>query len=241
MVVLRDKPIGPGETEYVQLVLERPLATAAGDRFVVRDTSSSRTVGGGVLIDLRAPERRRRTPERRAEIEALARSDPSDALASALAGPGGWLDIDAFCRDRALGPAAAAHLKSELALVVLQAGAKHLAALPGTWEALRSHVGGTLDAFHAERPDLPGVGLEQLRNARKPALAAPLFLAALRKLAEAGGGARPARGSAAQSRVGSQPREADLGLIGPASPASPTGRRGCASPRRWASGYSCAA
>ena len=186
VVVLRDKPIGPGETEYVQLVLERPLAAAAGDRFVVRDTSSSRTVGGGVLIDLRAPERRRRTPERRAEIEALARGDPSDALASALAGPGGWLDIDAFCRDRALGPAAAAHLKSELALVVLQAGAKHFAALPGTWEALRSHVGGTLDAFHAERPDLPGVGIEQLRNARKPALPAPLFLAALRKLAEAG-------------------------------------------------------
>jgi selenocysteine-specific elongation factor len=61
VVVLRDKPVEPGETEYVQLVLERPLAAAVGDRFVIRDTSSSRTVGGGVLIDLRAPERRRRT------------------------------------------------------------------------------------------------------------------------------------------------------------------------------------
>ena len=39
----------PGETEYVQLVLERPIAAAAGDRFVIRDTSSSRTVGGGIL------------------------------------------------------------------------------------------------------------------------------------------------------------------------------------------------
>ncbi|MBO0766984.1 MAG: selenocysteine-specific translation elongation factor, partial [Hyphomicrobiaceae bacterium] len=58
VVVLRDAPIAPGETEYVQLVLERPLAAAVGDRFVIRDTSSSRTVGGGVLIDLRPPERR---------------------------------------------------------------------------------------------------------------------------------------------------------------------------------------
>src|SRR5262245_22792163 len=48
VVVLRDKPVDPGETEYVQLVLERPVAAAAGDRFVIRDTSSSRTVGGGV-------------------------------------------------------------------------------------------------------------------------------------------------------------------------------------------------
>ena len=76
VVVLRDAPINPGKSEYVQLVLERPLAAAAGDRFVIRDTSSSRTVGGGALIDLRAPERRRRTPERRAEITALAERDP---------------------------------------------------------------------------------------------------------------------------------------------------------------------
>ena len=186
IVVLRDTAIAPGETEYVQLVLERPLAAAVGDRFVVRDTSSSRTVGGGTLIDLRAPERRRRTPERRAEIEALARSDPAEALASALSGKVGWLDFDAFCRDRALGPRAADDLKSKLALIVLQVGGRHFAALPATWERLRTYVGGTLDAFHADRPDLPGIGLEQLRNGQKPALPAPLFLAALRGLAEVG-------------------------------------------------------
>ena len=115
IVVLRDQPIAPGETEYVQLVLERPIAAAVGDRFVVRDTSSSRTVGGGVLIDLRAPERRRRTPERRAEIEALARSEPAEAMAGALSGPNRWLDFDTFCRDRALGAGASADLRSDLA------------------------------------------------------------------------------------------------------------------------------
>ena len=55
-----------------------------------------------------------------------------------------------------------------------------------TWERLRARIGQTLDAFHAERPDLPGIGLEQLRKGEKPALPAPLFVAALRKLAEAG-------------------------------------------------------
>ncbi|MGB9027656.1 MAG: selenocysteine-specific translation elongation factor, partial [Rhodomicrobium sp.] len=50
IVVLSDEPIVPGDTALVQLVLDRPLAAAAGDRFVLRDTSSSRTVGGGTFI-----------------------------------------------------------------------------------------------------------------------------------------------------------------------------------------------
>ena len=58
--------------------------------------------------------------------------------------------------------------------------------LPATWERLRARIGQTLDAFHAERPDLPGIGLEQLRKGEKPALPAPIFVAALRRLAEAG-------------------------------------------------------
>ncbi len=186
VVVLRDSPIAPGETDYVQLVLERPLAAAAGDRFVIRDTSSSRTVGGGTLIDLRAPERRRRTPERRAEIEALAEREPAAALARALAGPNGWIDLGTFFRDRAIGAEAAAHIQADLGLVVLPSGAGQVAMLPAAWERLRARIGQTLDAFHAERPDLPGIGLEQLRKGDKPALPAPIFLAAARKLAEAG-------------------------------------------------------
>ena len=80
LVVLREEPIAPGETELVQIVLEAPIAAAAGDRFIIRDTSASRTIGGGVLIDLRAPERKRRTPERRAELLALDAADPGAAL-----------------------------------------------------------------------------------------------------------------------------------------------------------------
>jgi selenocysteine-specific elongation factor len=186
IVVLREAPIAPGETAYVQLVLERPLAAAVGDRFVVRDTSSSRTVGGGTLIDLRAPERRRRTPERQAEIAALVRPDPADTLAHALQGPLGWLDLGTFCRDRALASATAEQLKSNLALVVLDAKGRPMVALPTTWEGLRTRIGTALDQFHGDRPDLPGIGMEQLRIGQKPALPAPVFVSALRRLAEAG-------------------------------------------------------
>lgn len=185
VVVLRDAPIKPGETEYVQLVLERPIAAAVGDRFVIRDTTSSRTVGGGVLIDLRAPERRRRTPERRAELDAMAVSDPKAALSRLLSSPRGWIDLDTFFRDRAIGNAHAESIVRDLDLVILQAGTQ-VALLPTTWEKLRAHIGATLDAFHVDRPDLPGIGLEPLRRSENPALPAPIFSAALRRLAEVG-------------------------------------------------------
>ena len=186
VVLLSDAPIKPGDTGLVQLVLERPLAAAAGDRFVLRDTSSSRTVGGGTFIDLRAPERRRRTPERLARIEALAEKDPVAALERVLEGQNGWIDLDAFLRDRAIGEQAAATILSKLGLVTLPHGAGTVAMLDSTWEGLRSAVAESLDAFHSAHPDLPGIGLEQLRRATNQPLPAPLFTAALKKLAGSG-------------------------------------------------------
>ena len=47
IVLLRDEPIRPGGAAKVQLVLDRPIAAAVGDRFVLRDTSAQRTIGGG--------------------------------------------------------------------------------------------------------------------------------------------------------------------------------------------------
>ncbi len=186
VVVLRDQPIKPGETEFVQLVLERPLAAAAHDRFVIRDTSSSRTVGGGAFVDLRAPERRRRTPERLAEVDALSEANPVQALAGMMASGNRWIALDTFIRDRALGPDAAARLETDLDLVVVATAGGRMATPGPAWELFRQRIGALLDAFHVERPDLPGIGMEQLRKGEKPAVPASLFATALRKLAESG-------------------------------------------------------
>ena len=186
VVVLREQGIAPGESELVQLVTERPLAAAAGDRFVIRDTSASRTIGGGVLLDLRAPERRRRTPERRAELEALDRSDALAALGGALDGPRGFVDLDAFFRDRAAATDAATRAAAALDLATLSLGGRTIALRRNLWERFRRAAGGTLDVFHKERPDVQGMSQERLRLALHPRLPAPLFAVALRQLAELG-------------------------------------------------------
>ena len=121
IVLLDDGPIAPGDEADVQLVLDRPIAAAAMDRFVVRDVSAQRTLGGGLFLDLRPPARKRRTPERQAQRAALAIADPSASFAALLAAPPFAADLAAFARDRALSAAQMDELASALNLVVLEA------------------------------------------------------------------------------------------------------------------------
>ena len=43
-------PLGPGKSGLAQIVLDRPVAAAFGERFILRDTSARRTIGGGEMI-----------------------------------------------------------------------------------------------------------------------------------------------------------------------------------------------
>ena len=181
-IVLLGDEVAPGTTGLVQLVLETPIAAAALDRFVLRDTSASRTLGGGRFLDLRAPERKRRSPERRAQLLALAGSDHAAALRDLLEVPPHHADLDAFTRDRALGPGQAEMLATGLGL--LRLGAAMM--LPDVWGRLSRSLVETLKAYHAENPDQQGMGLERLRLALEPRLPAGLFRTALAELASAG-------------------------------------------------------
>jgi selenocysteine-specific elongation factor len=186
IVLLSDKELSPGGRDFAQLVLERPLAMAAGDPFVIRDTSSQRTIGGGRLLDLHAPERRRRTPERREVLEALTEQDPVRAVQRRLSRDGSLLDLTAFSIDRALCSDAEETLVERLGLVAFVSGGHVIGMRSACWADLGGAIGHAVDAVHAERPDLPGVPLETLRRSVASNLPAPLFTVMLRRLVEAG-------------------------------------------------------
>ncbi len=181
-LVLLGEPIASGETGLVQLVLDRPVAAAVGDRFVLREAAARRTIGGGVLLELRAPTRRRRSPDRLARLAAGAAADAATALDRLLALPPHAVELGAFLRDRALGPEEGDRLAATLGLVA--AGGSVMAA--ADFARLSARLAAALGAFHADNPDLPGIGLERLRAAAAPAMRAPVFRAMLQALARAG-------------------------------------------------------
>jgi len=59
-VVLLDRDeLLPGEEAYAQLVMEKPVVAAKGDRFVIRYYSPVTTIGGGTVIDPTAAKQKR--------------------------------------------------------------------------------------------------------------------------------------------------------------------------------------
>ena len=182
VVLLGDDPVPPGGEAFVQLVLDKPVAAAVGDRFVLRDTTAQRTIGGGSFVDLRAPARKRRTPERLAQLAAGALPDPEKSL-SALLEASGYLDFGAFVRDRALSDAERETLIQHLSLLRLPTAKGEFVVAPAAWLRLKTAIHATLTTFHADYPNLPGMGLERLRLQLQPRLPAPVFAALLQGLA----------------------------------------------------------
>ncbi|WP_373414257.1 selenocysteine-specific translation elongation factor [Ensifer aridi] len=186
IVLLADEPVTPGARTLVQLVLERPIAAAAGDRYVVRDTSARRTIGGGSFLDLRAPARKRRTQERMAQLAALSSSEPRQTIEALLAVPPYLVDIGAFARDWAMAAGEAEALSESLNVVQLKSDAATLAMSMESWQRLRRDILARLRSFHADNPDLLGMGVERLRAQLEFRLPAPACRAALNALVREG-------------------------------------------------------
>lgn len=172
-------PLAPGEDGLVQLVLDRPIAALVGDRFILRDTSASRTIGGGHFLDLRAPARKRGTPQRLALLQAARETDPAAALKTTLdLSP---VDLPGFVRDRGIAP-------ENLPGLIAAAQAETIGPLAlsrDSMQGLRTDLIRVLGDFHAENPDLAGIGREKLRLTLTPRLPKDEFLTFLRQEAAA--------------------------------------------------------
>ncbi len=85
IALIGDVPIAAGESGFARVHVEdAPLALLPEDRFVVRgfarDAGVGATLGGGRVLDIAPPHRRRRDPDLLAELRAFARDDGSEGL-----------------------------------------------------------------------------------------------------------------------------------------------------------------
>ncbi len=179
VMALNDAGIVPGATDYVQLLLDAPVAVAAGDRFVLRDAAGRQTIGGGTILDLAPPERRRGTPARRRALDARKISDADAALTALVACDEMVVDVTAFARERALDTAFAETAHDRLGLVALRAGNAISAVASQTWSVIVARIVEHLEAEHRRAPDRLGVDVERVRRAalaRLPATVVPALV-----------------------------------------------------------------
>ncbi|HIE62320.1 MAG TPA: selenocysteine-specific translation factor, partial [Microbacterium sp.] len=76
----------PGESSYARLHIDGdPVPLLPGDRFIARGFARTEmggsTLGGGIVLDVAPPHRRRRDPALHAELERMSRGDSGEGVA----------------------------------------------------------------------------------------------------------------------------------------------------------------
>jgi len=76
--------VGPRTTAYAQIFTKRPLVAFPGDRFVLRDETASRTLGGGVVVLAHARAHRKADGPVGPKLQELAEAGADDRLVAFL-------------------------------------------------------------------------------------------------------------------------------------------------------------
>lgn len=166
VVTLEGDAIAPGAQAWVQLELDRPIGALRGDRFILRDQSALRTIGGGAVTDAFAPPTRRRKHERVAVLSALDKTTPAEALTALLAlEPPNGVDLPRFITQCNLLPEEASALAQAVPHRAVSDGGTTLAFATGQLEKLVARIGEVLGAHHKRAADSPGMTVEALQSA----------------------------------------------------------------------------
>ena len=175
VATLENEAIAPGHDGLVQLVLDTPVAAVAGDRFIIRDPSATRTIGGGIILDTFANERGRRKPKRLNLLNALALPTKLEVLNKLLEINTDGVDLDWYIKLFNLDQQEIKDTISTSGLIQI-AAEKHAIGFSQTqWKSLQEQVVNILQAHHISKPDSPGLTLDELRNKIDKSMAKPVM------------------------------------------------------------------
>ena len=153
VIVLSGDAIEPGAEGWVQLYLDRAIAAAAEDRFVLRVPSPSLTLAGGRFADVAA---RKHSRHDSAVSESLDRRAAGDVLQEELRKYPRGVSVAALVK-------ATMALPSEIDGLRAHRVGEWLFAIEA-WSAIADRAVAEVAAYHAAHPLRPGVAREELRS-----------------------------------------------------------------------------
>jgi len=165
-----DEPLRAGEVGFARVHIDGEVVPLVpGDRFIARGFSRNAdfgsTIGGGIVLDVSPPRRRRSDPEVRRDLSRLATGESAERLI-VLIGRNGFRGVESDVLRREAGLAAA---DFDETLAVLAAKCE-IASTPnhrwlcgGALEDLEHRLLENLDAYHRAEPIRPGMPTSALR------------------------------------------------------------------------------
>ena len=179
--------VAAGGSVFAQLRLDQPLLLLPGDRFVLRRFSPVVTIGGGTVLDARAPRHKRldatvapflvvmENGKREEILGALVEAVPRGLTLAEILARTGWIDSETRAASEKLAAAKRVRILGSAPIVVAPAQAVTDCAV-----AIRKAV----ETFHGANPLSPGIPKQELR-ARAGRARAEIFEAALGDLVAA--------------------------------------------------------
>src|ERR1700722_13463185 len=158
--------IAPKSSAFAQLVTEDPVVALAGDRFVIRDETNSRTLGGGVVLNPLGRRVRKPVDAYRANLRVLKDSSGAEAIEALIN----------LQENFALGAIriatlmnipdaeAGAALREAPRFVKLSVGDEEAFTTRTRWEELKRFALDALATHHKAEPLSPGLEMEALRT-----------------------------------------------------------------------------
>jgi len=145
----RGAAIEPGQRAFARLVADRPIVAAHGDRFIVRDQSAWRTVGGGVVLDANPSHRRLPSQAWARQLRALGAPSVAQALGELVACTPAGVNAQAFSRNFKLTPQTLTRLLADAGLAMVGSGAQ---AVVLTGEQAQARMARRVQVAEVENP-----------------------------------------------------------------------------------------
>ena len=175
--LLDAEAIKPGESGWVQIMLDRPLAIVDGDHFIIRSTTE--TLGGGVIVDAHARRLPRFKPEVIETLNIREKGSPEELIVARIEAKK-WLEFDDLLEQLVLPPDDVGQIVEGLVVrgEIIQLGqGEHLLLLAlDAWNNLTREAKQALQEYHSKFPARTGIPKVELLNKLKLGKYSQLFL-----------------------------------------------------------------
>jgi selenocysteine-specific elongation factor len=166
--VLDREALPPGETSFVQFILNEPIAVVNGDHFIIR--SPMDTLGGGTIIESHTKRHRRFRPEVMQSLKIRGEGTAGEVILAKLAGQQPQ-ELAALLAQSNLPPDDAGKLVESLiqqkSLVRLGEGWNGLLFTASGWENLTGNIVVAVRDYHRKFPLRPGMPRAELNSRLK--------------------------------------------------------------------------
>lgn len=171
--LLGREELHPGETGWLQLVLDRPVVAARGDHFILRRPSPSITLGGGRIVDPHPLRLHRRWDEDNLDrLEEMLLGSTGQILARSIQDlnliPMGELSRISGLNDDAISNAIHELQEEDLIIMFGDVEASNRDKIKvmhkANWEKMKTELRSATKAYHTEYPLRNGIPKEELRS-----------------------------------------------------------------------------